>query len=143
MSSVVQNEQGENITWKSFPFKEEFPKSLILLFIILSTILLVYINFNIFYSLLAFIFFSVSFYKYFTPAEYSINERGFAIQSPLSTEKKEWSDFKRVFINKNLVIASPFEKPRFLDYYRGRVLRLNKNSSEVEAFLSRIGVLKK
>jgi len=57
-----------------------------------------------------------------SPAHCRVDADGVAVQSAFGTARRRWCDLKRVAVRPAGVLVSPFERPSWLDTYRGLLL---------------------
>jgi hypothetical protein len=57
-----------------------------------------------------------------SPAHCSVDAEGVAVQGPFGTARRRWGDLKRVAARPAGVLVSPFERPSWMDPYRGLML---------------------
>ncbi len=127
------------MSWVSFPFKDDFPWSLIPIVLIIACGVFAYLVFyQIFFGLVAVLLLFSSLVKYFFPTTYSLTEQDIKIKFLGSVKTYSWSRFKKFYVHKDGVHLSPFEKLTGLDPFRGVYLRCKKNIVELESFLMKI-----
>ena len=79
------------------------------------------------------LFFSLS--AYFVPTRYQLFNQHMVIKRFITSQEKQYREFKRVELDRNGVFLSPFEKPNRLDNFRGIFLRVPKDVEPVVKFL--------
>jgi len=57
-----------------------------------------------------------------SPAQCRVDAEGVAVQGTFGTTRRRWSDLKRVEARPAGILVSPFERPSWLDTYRGLLL---------------------
>ncbi|MFH1011943.1 MAG: hypothetical protein V1784_12005 [bacterium] len=109
--------------WMSHPLRQKPGKAL--LFWVVSGLVLgaVYAAFQeIGWVLLAALFLVGSLADFLFPTRYRLTTSGIEVRRTLGKTAKKWSDFRRTEFGRNGVFLSPFEKPRWLENYRGLFL---------------------
>lgn len=122
-------------SWTSFPLLDK-PKHTIL--VVVVTLIITYVLYQLaivkwdqplYYVLGLFIFF-IGIFPYFVPTKYIFFEDGFTVQYPVIKVKKNYSDYRCFYVDKNGIMLSTFKTPRRLDAFRGQSIRFSKNSEE-------------
>jgi len=125
------------ISWQRWQFREDFPKSLLLILIILGTSICAYFfgGHWIFFLLATATLFG-TLIRYFLPTEYTLREDG--IEEHFLGKKifKKWALYKNLYPHSDGVFLSTFEKPSFLDPFRGKYIRFNKNKVDKNVIIS-------
>jgi len=131
---------NNNITWDSFPFRDESPKktAALLLCIFLISFFSASV-FNISYGFLSVLLLTFSFRKYFLRTHYVLDGEGVTVSSLLFTKRRIWNYYSRIFVMKDGVFLSPFPLPSRFDSFRGDFLKqAEKNKiGEIVAFAER------
>jgi hypothetical protein len=65
------------------------------------------------------------------PTAYVLGPEGITVRHLGRTTTQSWEPFRRVIVNDDLVVVSPFKKPCFLDTVRGIYLRFNRDQQAV------------
>jgi len=65
------------------------------------------------------------------PTSYALSDEGIAVRHLWRTSAHPWSAFRRLAVDADLVVLSPFEKPTFRDVFRGQYLRFGRAGADV------------
>jgi len=124
------------LQWRSFPLKEEPFRALLVLSI---SALFLYIAYDWtemwFLVMLCGGVLFLSLRRFFLPTVYRLDEEGVTIITGGWESRRRWSEFKNAYFHKIGVHLSPFERPSWLDSFRGLFLRYSGNGEEVERFV--------
>ena len=121
---------ARTLRWRSHPVVDDFPRSLLLVGIVIGVSVLAGFAFGgAGYGLLAAVVLVVSLTSYFAPTDFEL-DLGRAQRVP-------WTRVKRVAVHREGVHLSPFPKPSRLDSFRGTFLRFAGNAQEVVSFVER------
>ncbi|MCX7702811.1 MAG: hypothetical protein N2234_01735 [Planctomycetota bacterium] len=90
----------------------------------------------LFFALLLFL----SLRRFFLPTIYILDDEGVSVITAGWVKKRKWNEFRNAYFHKVGIHLSPFEKPHFLDSFRGVFLRYNRKEKnlqqeEVERFV--------
>ncbi len=136
MARGEAQEEKPRITWSTFPFVER-PLTSVGVIVLLGLILTgVYYWFHSPYWVVIagiMLFFSLS--AYFVPTYYELFDDHIVIKRFLTTQKKNWADFKKVYRDRSGAFLSPFDSPNRLENFRGIFLRIPERRDEVLRFL--------
>ena len=136
MSADNAEKQKPRIAWSTLPFVERPLTSagvMVLLGLILTGI---YFWFHSYYwVVIAGIMLFLSLSAYFVPTSYELFDDHIVIKRFLTTQKKKWADFKKVYRDRNGAFLSPFDSPNRLENFRGVFLRIPERRDEVLRFL--------
>ncbi|MDP6461911.1 MAG: hypothetical protein QGH59_09030, partial [Gemmatimonadota bacterium] len=75
-----------------------------------------------------------SFAPFFFPTRYRLDGKGVEIARPWRTWSRPWSDFRRVRIDRRVLLLSPYHRDTWRDSFRGETLLLEDNGEEVKRF---------
>ena len=68
---------------------------------------------------------------FFFPTRYRLTREGVEIERPWRRQSRPWRDFRGIRAGGDLVVLSPFERPSWLDGFRGVTLLLPEERGEV------------
>ena len=126
------------LRWRSHPVVDDFPRSLLLVGIIIGVSVLAGFAFGgAGYGLLAAVVLTVSLTSYFAPTDFELDEQGVTVRILGRAQRVPWTRVKRVAVHREGVHLSPFPKPSRLDSFRGTFLRFAGNAQEVVSFVER------
>lgn len=140
MSQVNSNEHNvAQLSWVSFPLKDDFPGSLLLIpFFLFAGVMAWTIFYSVIFSFIAILLLFSALFKYFFPTRYTLDKNGLKIEFLGCSRTHEWTKFKNFYVHKDGVHLSPFPKPSGLDPFRGIYLRKKTNVLELKVFLSQV-----
>jgi len=136
MSADNTEKQKPRIAWSTLPFLER-PLTSVGVIVLLGLLLTgVYFWFHSSYwVIIAGMMLFLSLSAYFVPTSYELFDDHIVIKRFLTTQKKNWTDFKRVHRDRNGAFLSPFDSPNRLENFRGVFLRIPERRDEVLRFL--------
>jgi len=124
------------IAWSTHPFVERPITSVGVVLLMGMILYTFYLWLNSFYWVIfcgIVLFLSLS--AYFIPTRYQLFDEHMLIKRFLTSQEKQYREFKRVELDRNGLFISPFEKPNRLDNFRGIFLRVPKDIEPVVMFL--------
>jgi hypothetical protein len=128
--------EKKEMTWKSHPIVDFFPKSILAVIAVVGLSLLFGFAFaNAGFGIVAFVILFLSMLTYFCPVYYRIDESTLTVQFLILTHKRSLKEFRSYYHNSAGVNFSTFSSPSRLDSFRGNYVRFNSNRDEVLAFL--------
>ena len=133
-----QNEAPRSTTlrWKSFPLKDDLPKSILAPIAVLGfSALAFFTGFGLYLSILTFIVLFISLMKYFVPTSYELTDEGVKTRFLGFEKEKNWNFFKNYYPHNIGVYLSTLEKPGPLDGFRGLMIRFNNNKEKVIEYI--------
>ncbi len=119
----------ESITWEVHRAKENPVKTLLVGIFIVLFLLFTLLAFGSILTVIAILVLGTATHTYFLPITYTFNEIGVTIDKRIFSYTYEWSRFRRFFLTTGGIVLSPFERPNFLDNFRGVHLLLPKTSN--------------
>ena len=69
--------------------------------------------------------------SFFVPTSYRLNRDGVEIARPWRSGRRSWDSFRAVRRGREMIVLSPFERPSWLDSFRGEALFLEGGPKEV------------
>lgn len=124
--------EHESIRWRSLPLVDDFPKSALLIVILVSVAAGAAVSFqSLGLGALSLVLLLMSVARYFYPTYYALSESGVSIRSWLGHAHKPWSAFAGCYVHRVGVHLSPFGKPSPLDPFRGTFVRFAHNRDAV------------
>ena len=123
-------------TWRVHPLRENWTRSILLLFFLLLLFSGIYWLFqSVFVALLSAIFVTSSLYRYFVPFRYDLYEHELVVSAPFYRLTKPWDTFRSFYADNHGVLLSPFATPSRLENFRGIYVRFGANRAEVLDFI--------
>jgi len=124
------------IRWRSFPLIDDFPKSALLVALLLAVAVGVAVSLDsIGLGVLSLVLLSLSVARYFYPTHYELSEAGLCTRSWLGRATRPWSAFANCYVHDVGVHLSPFGRPSMLDPFRGTFVRFAGNRDAVVEFV--------
>lgn len=111
--------------WKSFPFKENKKKGILILIFILVLSTGVFLLISKLFAFLTLVVLLLSVLPYYSPTQYKIDEKGIRIIHLGIKREKKWEELKRCYVERNGIFLSPFDLTTRLENYRGIYVRIN------------------
>jgi hypothetical protein len=130
---------GPVLEWVCHPAKKNLFRTIaVSLFIIVLVVIVYYMTFSIWFTILAFVILTGSLLPFYFPTRFKLTEKEIIIKSTMQTQKRKWSQYRSYYPDKNGVLLSPFLRPSRLENFRGLYLRFGDNRDEVMAFVKRM-----
>jgi len=123
------------IEWVSFPAIENPRKTVISTIFILGLSTVLYFLYGLFYGFLSIIVLGFSLLPYYTPTRYKLDKNGIEIRKIFYTVKKNWSQYRSFYPDKNGVLLSPFPVPSRLENFRGIYMCFGGSRDRVLSFI--------
>jgi hypothetical protein len=137
MSQTSDRDQA-SLQWTAHPLVDDFPKSLLLIGIVIGVLVVVKLSFvNVGFIVVAAALFLVALAKYFFPTRYELSETGMKARFLGFRSSRPWTAYSSYYNCRGGVHLSPFSEPSRLDTFRGSFLLCRKNKEEVLAFVRR------
>lgn len=124
------------LRWRSFPLKEEPYRALLVLSISAVFLYIAYDWTKMWFLVVlcgGVLFLSLR--RFFLPTEYRLDDEWVTVTTAGWERRRRWSEFKNAYFHRVGVHLSPFERPNWLDSFRGLFLRYSGNGEEVERFV--------
>ncbi|UCC10965.1 MAG: hypothetical protein JSW02_06245 [candidate division WOR-3 bacterium] len=121
--------------WSIHPARKHRLKTIITGFFIVCFLVFVTVLYGTIFGLLGLLILFFSLYSYYFPTHYEATENAIIIKNVFMTQRRELSEFKRVYRGKNGILLSPFRRKTFLNHFRGVFLLLPEKRDEITAFL--------
>jgi hypothetical protein len=123
---------SDQITWVNRPLKGRTGVTVFLaaLFPVLAG--LVYLESrNAAVTALALAFVGVAISPAILPTRYVVDPGGVLVSHFGRTRHRPWTAFRRLIVDSDVIVLSPFAKPSFLDSFRGQYLRFNRDQESL------------
>jgi hypothetical protein len=140
VDEAEENKAAAEITWTSFPARDDFPRSaLLIMFIVAFSWGVVRLMGHPGWGLLSFLVLTGAMHRYFIRTYYRLHAGGITARALGRTLERPWATVRGVYPHKDGVFLSPFDAPSRLDSFRGMYLRYGPSvvGSEVQAFVER------
>ncbi len=109
----------DEISWTFFPARDSLRKTVLASAIIVFFLVLILIFYGLFWFILSAIFLFGSLNAFFLPTHYKLEADTLQIKKAFYTNTRRWSEFRKHYLGKNGILLSPFDKPTFLNNFRG------------------------
>ncbi len=122
-----QKSPPQQIDWINRPLKGRTGVTvfLVVLFPVLAGV--VYLESrNVAVTALALAFVGVAISPAILSTRYVLDRGGVTVSHFGRTTRRPWTAFRRLIVDKDVLVVSPFAKPSFLDSFRGQYLRFNR-----------------
>jgi hypothetical protein len=74
-------------------------------------------------------------WRWLLPTRYRLTDEGLEVKSLGVTRARPWSEMRRMAVDEAGIFLSPFERPHWLEAYRGVRLLTGGNRDQVVAFV--------
>lgn len=129
---------GERLTWTAHPVKRRpLISAAVTIFVVMVVVVVYYTTMSRTFAILAMVVLLASLAKFYFPTTYIMDAEGLTIGSTSQKIKKEWSQFRSCYPDKNGILLSPFPSPSRLESFRGVFVMFEGNSEQVTAFARR------
>jgi hypothetical protein len=115
------------LNWTNRPLKGRRGVALFLavLFPVLAVVVYVESR-NVAVTALALAFVAVAISPAILPTRYVLSDVGVVVGHFGRSTQRPWTAFRRLIVDRDVILLSPFAKPSFLDSFRGQYLRFNR-----------------
>jgi len=104
-------------------------------FIVICIVLVWLISYSVFLVGLAILILFGSLAGFYFPTRYFFYSDHFIVKTTLQSLRKEWSQFRSYYPDKNGVLLSPFGRPSRLENFRGLYIKFAGNRDRVMAIV--------
>ncbi len=126
----------ESLQWRSHPLVDEFPKSLLLVAIILAVCVAASWAFQGWvWGVISGVLLVAATARYIFPSHFQLDDEGVTVRFLGVARRMPWTALRRTASGPGGMFLSPFERPSRLDSFRGVSLRFAGNADEVIAFV--------
>lgn len=105
--------------WSVHPAKENHIKTAVSLVFIIAFLTYVSIFFGVIFGIVGLIILTVSLHSYYFPTQYELTDSEIIITKFFGTQRRQLSEFRKVYVGKNGLLLSPFSRKTFLNQFRG------------------------
>jgi hypothetical protein len=115
---------------------DDFPNSILLMLLFVGSLVLIHLAwYELLFTGIAIVVLGISLSRFFFPTRYFLDSKEARIRHLFAERRYPLTRFKNYYAHKSGVYLSSFEKPGFLDPFRGVFLRFHGNRDEVLRFL--------
>lgn len=100
-------------------------------FIVVCIILVWLISFSLILTALAVLILFGSLGGFYFPTRYTFYDDHFIVKTSIQTLRKNWSQYRSYYPDKNGVLLSPFARPTRLENFRGQFIKFAGNRDRV------------
>jgi len=104
-------------------------------FLVICVILVWLIAKSIFMTILSVVILFGSLAGFYTRTRYRLYDSYLTVKTPLSTLKKEWTQYRSFYPDNNGVLLSPFTRPTRMENFRGLYVKFAGNKEQVMAIV--------
>lgn len=131
-------EQGDALEWTTHPMKKRpIVAILVTIFIFVVPMLVLSMTNSKLFATLALVVLFASVAKFYFPTKFILTDKQVIIKSSTQTIKKNWTEYRSFYPDKNGVLLSPFVEPSRLENFRGVYLIFADNKEEVISFIGK------
>ncbi|MEW6410854.1 MAG: hypothetical protein AB1483_00110 [Candidatus Zixiibacteriota bacterium] len=140
-AGMSSGDEGEVLQWTTHPLRRRPLAAVLVTVFILMVGFLVYASTESkAFGTLALVVLFASLAKFYLPTRYLLSDKCIKVKTTTQTIRKNWSQFRSYYPDRNGVLMSPFLQPSRLENFRGIYLIFDNNRDEVIAFIKkRIG----
>lgn len=119
------------LSWTVHPVRRRPVVSiLVTAFIILVTAAVFYTTDSRVFGVLALVVMLLSLAKFYFPTRYGFDSEGVTIGTTTQSIRKQWSQYRSYYPDKNGVLLSPFSEPSRLENFRGLYIMTERDKRE-------------
>ena len=133
-TQIVTNNSPTDVLlmWTTHPIKKRpLAAVLVSLFILIVPLVVLSITSSKIFGFLSLVVLFASIAKFYFPTYFTLTESEAVIKSSTQTIKKQWSEFRSYYPDKNGVLLSPFVDKSRLENFRGIYLIFDNNADDV------------
>ncbi|HDL01062.1 MAG TPA: hypothetical protein ENH23_02395 [candidate division Zixibacteria bacterium] len=133
-TQIVTNNSPTDVLlmWTTHPIKKRpLVAVLVSLFILIVPLVVLSITSSKIFGFLSLVVLFASIAKFYFPTYFTLTESEAVIKSSTQTIKKQWSEFRSYYPDKNGVLLSPFVDKSRLENFRGIYLIFDNNADDV------------
>lgn len=120
------------LTWTTHPIKKRpLAAVLVSLFILIVPFIVLSITSSKIFGFLSLVVLFASVAKFYFPTYFTLTNSEAVIKSSTQTIRKQWSEFRSYYPDKNGVLLSPFVEKSRLENFRGIYLIFDNNTDDV------------
>lgn len=135
LTTSIAEEDAKLLEWTTHPMRRKPLVSVVVtMFILLVSFVIFYSTDSRVFSLLALIVLFASLTKFYLPTKYTFTEKQIFVKTTTQTVKRNWSQYRSCYPDKNGVLLSPFLHASRLENFRGLYLIFADNEEAVMAF---------
>lgn len=129
----VPDDPGESelLCWRSIPAHRSARTTILVVLTILGVPLVLFWWYGAFFGLLGLAILGGSLLSFFLPTDYRLTSTSIYRRYLGILQKRNWSEFRSFYPDKNGVLLSPFIQPSRLENFRGLYLRFEGNATQV------------
>ncbi len=130
---VTTDSPADNLlTWTTHPIKKRpLAAVLVSLFILIVPLIVLTITSSKIFGFLSLVVLFASVAKFYFPTYFTLTDSEAVIKSSAQTIRKQWSEFRSYYPDKNGVLLSPFVDKSRLENFRGIFLMFDNNEEDV------------
>lgn len=120
--------------WTCHPAKRRpWVTALVTIFALSAVVVVYFVGESRLFAVLAMLIMWGSLAKFYFPTTYRLTESNIIIKTLMQTLKKDWSQYRSYYPDKNGILLSPFAQPSRLENFRGLYLMFEGNGDAVTA----------
>jgi len=124
------------LEWTCHPVRRRpLVSVLVTLFVIAVVMLVFYMTMSRAFAVLAMVILLASLAKFYFPTTYRMSPDGITIKTMTQTLRKDWSQYRSCYPDKNGILLSPFVQPSRLENFRGMYIMFAGNRDEVTEYV--------
>lgn len=129
------SETRPEIRYRSLPVRDDHPRSLALVAIVLGVSAGIAVMFEMAaWGAFAFFVLFLALHRYVIPTEYALDSDGVSVRYLGRETRRRWADVGALYPHADGVHLAPFKQPSALDPFRGIWIRFAGNRDEVLRF---------
>lgn len=123
--------------WSVHPAKENHIKTGVSLLFIIGFLTYVSVFFGVLFGIVGLIILTVSLHSYYFPTQYELTDNEIIITKFFGTQRRQLSEFRKVYEGKNGLLLSPFSRKTFLNQFRGVFLLLPHERNAIVEYVKK------
>jgi hypothetical protein len=122
------------IEWTCHPAKRRpWVTALVTVFALSAVVIVYFVGESRLFAVLALLIMWGSLAKFYFPTTYRLFESHIMVKTLMQSLKKDWSQYRSCYPDKNGILLSPFAQPSRLENFRGLYLMFEGNGEAVTA----------
>jgi hypothetical protein len=121
--------------WSIHPARNHRVKTVLTGGFIAGFLVFVTVYYGTVFGILGLLILFFSLHSYYFPTHYEVTNDAIITKNIFLTQRRDLSEFKKLYRGKNGVLLSPFNRKTFLNHFRGIFLLLPEQRDEIIAFL--------